>query len=347
MPTAEVRAEIFGPGGVADEQRQSDVAARLVEKAIDQTDLLFLTELVLPQIIEVAFLQDAARGEMSAGQGVSNAEAKEVVLKTGGLADVARVAVSGAMLEMKVHIRVAGARLLRDPESVEALRFGERMREVLVDPFEVGDDGAAERRDAVEDEEIVVPARGELVVEEDIDSIRLVRSPGHLAGQAVRRRRSGGHDVRFFRPEPAVEDHVRACGARLSEQSAIERSLFRTAPDEPPVRLAAADHTRHARGVVERGPIGGAKVEVLLHADPFEEARNRLAHGRGFDDLQIADEARADITLRFVYLDLASGVRQSDGRREPGRPRASDADRAVILHSRGMLSRRVYFEFRD
>src|SRR2546428_9000974 len=231
MPTAEVRAEIFGPGGVTDEHRQSEVAARLVQKAINQTGLLLLTELVLPQLIEVALLQDAARGEMSAGQRVSNAEAEEIILKTSGLADVARTAVGGAMLEMKVHIRIAGARLLRDLERVEALRFGERMREVLVDAFEVGDDGAAERGDAVEGETIVVPARGELVVEEDIDSIRLVRSPRHLAGQAVRRRRPGGHDVCFFRPEPAVEDHIRACDARLSEQSAIERSLFRAAPD--------------------------------------------------------------------------------------------------------------------
>src|SRR5712691_10808230 len=201
MPTAEVSAEIFGPGGLTDEHRQSDVAASLVQKAIDQTGLLLLTELVLPQLIEVALLEDAARGEMSAGQRVADAESEKVILKPSSLADVARIAVGGAMLEMKVHIRIAGARLLRDLEPVEELRFGERTGEVLVDPFEVGNDGTAERGDAIEDEEIEVPARGELMVEEDIDSIRLVRSPRHLAGQTVRRRRPGGHDVRFFRTE--------------------------------------------------------------------------------------------------------------------------------------------------
>jgi hypothetical protein len=54
------------------------------------------------------------------------------------------------LLEMKVHVRVARTRLGRDRELVQALRRGERVIEVFVDAFEIGDDRAAERGDAVE-----------------------------------------------------------------------------------------------------------------------------------------------------------------------------------------------------
>src|SRR6266545_4204221 len=106
------------------------------------------------------------------------------------------------------------------------------MVEVLVDSLEVGDDRAAERGDAVEDEEVRVAARRELVVEEDVDALLVARAPRHFARQAVGGRRTGGDDVGVGRRQARVELDLDAEGARLREEAAVERSLLRAAADE-------------------------------------------------------------------------------------------------------------------
>src|SRR6266513_3284711 len=97
---------------------------------------------------------------------------------------------------MEVHVRVAGPRLPRNLERMQALRCGKRVIEILIDALEVGDNRAAERRQPIENEKIGVAAGRELVIEEDIDAIGLAAVPGHLARQTVWRGRSGGDDVR-------------------------------------------------------------------------------------------------------------------------------------------------------
>src|SRR5437879_13285620 len=114
------------------------------------------------------------------------------------------------------------------------------MVEVVVDLLEGGNDRAAERGDAVEDEEVRVAARRELVVEEDVDALLFARAPRHLAGQAVGGGGTGGNDVGVGRREARVEPDVDAERPRLREETAVERSLLRAAADEPAVRLIRA-----------------------------------------------------------------------------------------------------------
>src|SRR6266849_6922569 len=159
MPLAQVAAKVACPGRLSHEHGQSEVAARFVQESIDEAGLLLGAQLGAPQIIEVALFHDASRREMAAGQRVADAEAEEIVLKTGGFADESRVTVGGALLEMKIHVGVAGARLGRYRESMECLRRGQRMIEVVVNPFEIRDDRASEGRETVEDEKIEVAAR--------------------------------------------------------------------------------------------------------------------------------------------------------------------------------------------
>src|ERR1044071_5424763 len=116
---------------------------------------------------------------------------------------------------MKVHVRVACARLARNRERMQRLRGGDRVREVVVDALEVGDDRAAERGDPIEDEEVRVAAGGEVVIEEDVDALGVARAPGHLACEAVRRGGAGGDDVRLR--EARVEPDVDAEGGWLRE----------------------------------------------------------------------------------------------------------------------------------
>src|SRR6185436_19399977 len=98
---------------------------------------------------------------------------------------------------------------------------------------------AAERGDAVEDEEIRIAAGREVMVEDDVDALGVARAPRHLAREAVGRRGAGGDDVGVLGRETAVEDDVHAELARLGEESAIERLLLGAAADEPAVRLSA------------------------------------------------------------------------------------------------------------
>src|SRR6185436_13058217 len=156
---------------LAHEHRETGVAAGLVEKSIDETRLLLRRELAFPELVEVAPFEDAARREPAAGQRVADAESEEIVLKSRRLADVARAVLRRQSLQMKVHVRIAGARFRRHREGAKALRGGERVLEVFVDLFEVGDDRAAERGDSVEDEEIRVTAGREVMIEEDVDAL--------------------------------------------------------------------------------------------------------------------------------------------------------------------------------
>ena len=229
---------------------------------------------------------------------------------------------------------------------MKLLRRLHGVREVLIDALEIRDDRAAECGDAVENEEIEVSAGREFVIEEDVDALAFAGAPGHLARQSVRRCRTGGHDIGLVGAQPAVEDDIRAGRTRLLEQTAIERAVFRAASNEPAIRFAAADHASDSASVVERGPIGGSKIEVPLDADAIQKAGHRLAFGCGLDDLQVTDESRSHIGFRFMHFNRSSGACESDCRRETGWARAGDSDRAVILHSRGMLSRHVGSEFR-
>src|SRR5205085_635597 len=68
MPTAEVLAEVRRRRRAPHEHRKSHVAAALVQEAIDETRLLLRAELRAPQLVEIALLDDAARGEPAARQ---------------------------------------------------------------------------------------------------------------------------------------------------------------------------------------------------------------------------------------------------------------------------------------
>ena len=220
------------------------------------------------------------------------------------------------------------------------------MREVVIDALEIRDDRTAERGDSVEDEEIRVTARREFVIEEDVDPLRVAGPPRHLPRQTVGGCGTGSHNVRFIGAKTAVEDDRCSGSASLLEQAAIECAFFRAAPDEPAIWLAAANRARVAPCIVERRPIRRAEIEVALDSDAIEKVGHRLALGRRLDDLQVADEARSHIGFRFMHFNRSSGTRENDCRSETGGARAGDADRAVILHSRGMLSRHVGNEFR-
>ena len=78
--------------------------------------------------------------------------------------------------------------------------------------------------------------------------------------------------------------------------------------------------------IVERCPICAAKVEVALDADAIEKIGNALALRGRFDDLEIADESRADVALRFMNFDGASRFGENDCRGEAGWSRACNSD---------------------
>src|SRR4051794_26858091 len=90
VPSAEVAMKILRTRSLPHEHRESRVAAELVEKSIDETRLLLQAELRAPQLVEIARLENAARGEIAARDRVADAEAEEVVLKAGGFADESR-----------------------------------------------------------------------------------------------------------------------------------------------------------------------------------------------------------------------------------------------------------------
>src|SRR5207253_10648464 len=107
MPLAQIASKVARVRGLSHEHCESEVAARFVEESIDEAGLLFRPQLRAPQVIEVASFQNAAGSEVAAGEGIADAESEEVVLKTGGFADEARMIVGRALLEMKIHVRVA------------------------------------------------------------------------------------------------------------------------------------------------------------------------------------------------------------------------------------------------
>src|SRR5947209_6602100 len=119
VPSAEIAVKVLGSRRLADEHRQAEVAAGLVQKAVDETRLLLRGQLARPELVEVAPIEDATGGEIAAGQRVADAEAEEIVLKAGGLADEARAVGRGAALEVEVHVRVAGATLGGNLELVQ------------------------------------------------------------------------------------------------------------------------------------------------------------------------------------------------------------------------------------
>src|SRR5690348_3886678 len=332
VPSAQVAAEIARPRRAANEHRQAAIAAGFVQKTIDEARLLLRAELALPQRIEVAILDDALCRKRSARQRVAEAETEEVVLKTGGFADESRAAARRVAFQMKVHVRVAGARLRRSGKRMQTLRSGEGMIEVVVDAFEIGHNRATESRQSVENEQIGVAAGRELVIEEDVDAFGLARPPRHLARQSVGRGRTGRDDVR--RLQSRVEDHLRSGRARLLEQSAVERSLPGSATNEPAVRLAAADRARVAAMIVERGPFRRTKIKVSGDADAIEKERNGLALRCRLDDLQIADEARPDVRPGLVNLDSAAGFGEYDRCCETRWPRACNTNR---LHLKSLI----------
>src|SRR5216684_1804079 len=171
VPSAEIVMKVFRSRCLPHEHRKSEVSAALVQEPVDEAGLLLPLQLALPQVVEVALLEDAARRQRAARERVTNAQAEEVVLKPCRLTDEAGSVGGGGVLQMKVHVRVAGARLGRHVEMVKLPRRGERVIEVRIDLLEVSHDGAAERGHTVEDEEIRVPAGGELVIEVDVDEL--------------------------------------------------------------------------------------------------------------------------------------------------------------------------------
>src|SRR5260370_950185 len=196
-----------------------------------------------------------------------------------GMGVESRAVIRRELLQMEIHVRVAGARRIGNRKRMQLLRGGERMLEVIVDALEVRDDRAAERCESVEDEEIRIAAGRELVIEVDVDAIGLRARPRHLAGESVRRSGSGRDDVRIFKRQSAIENHFRAGVARLRQESAIERSFLGAAPDEPSVRLTAAKDPSFRRLIVKRRPVRGAKIEVARDPDAIEKAGNGLALG--------------------------------------------------------------------
>ena len=207
---------------------------------------------------------------------------------------------------------------------------GKRMIEVCIDTFEIGDDGASECGETVENEQIRVAAWRQLMVEVHVDAIGLAAAPGHLTGEAVGRCRSGRDDVRGL--QAGVENHFCAGVARLLEQAAIERSVFGAAPDEPSVRFAASNPALRGMMVVERGPVGGAKIEVAGDTDAIEKQRHRLRLRRRLDNLQVADEARADVRLRLMDLHRPSALGERNGRGQARWPRACNNHRLHLVH---------------
>src|SRR5688572_7940762 len=221
---------------------------------------------------------------------------------------------------MEVHVGVAGARFRWNRERVPLLRGDQRVIEELVDAFEVGDDGAAERGDAVENEKIGIAAGSERVVEKDLHALGVVRAPGHLAGETIWSRRARGDDVRFGKA--AVEDDVHTQLPRLCKEAAVESAVFCSASDEITERSFTADRAGLAAMVVKGRRIGRTKVKVSLDADPIEKVRHRLELGCGLDDLQVADESPPDVGFRFMDLHGPPAAGEGDGGGKARWPRA-------------------------
>ena len=85
------------------------------------------------------------------------------------------------------------------------------------------------------------------------------------------------------------------------------------------------------------GILNGFLPTAEIVRDPLEELRNAFAFGRRFDDLQVADEARADVALRFMDLDVATRFGERDGRGESRWPRPCNAYRMFRLHLRHLI----------
>src|SRR5216684_9352492 len=114
--------KVFRPRRLPHEHREAEVSAALVQEPVDEAGLLLPLQLALPQVVEVALLEDAARRQRAAGERVADAQAEEVILKTGRLADEAGSVGGGGALQMEVHVRVAGARIGRHVEMVKLSR---------------------------------------------------------------------------------------------------------------------------------------------------------------------------------------------------------------------------------
>ena len=96
MPSMQIPAEVASPRCAPDEHRQTKIAAGLVQKSVDQTGFLLLAKFASPQVIERTLFDDASRRKISARQGITDAETKEVVLETGGFADKSGLSVDRA-----------------------------------------------------------------------------------------------------------------------------------------------------------------------------------------------------------------------------------------------------------
>src|SRR5216684_3212454 len=103
--------KVFRPRRLPHEHREAEVSAALVQEPVDEAGLLLPLQLALPQVIEVALLEDAARRQRAARERVADAESEKVVLKTGRFADEASSVSGGGAFQMEVHVRVTGARI--------------------------------------------------------------------------------------------------------------------------------------------------------------------------------------------------------------------------------------------
>src|SRR5438128_11829781 len=68
MPAMKIPAEVASPRCAPDKHRQTKIAAGLVQKSVDQTGFLLLSELAPPEIVEVALFDDAPRRKVTARQ---------------------------------------------------------------------------------------------------------------------------------------------------------------------------------------------------------------------------------------------------------------------------------------
>src|SRR5687768_13038631 len=76
VPRAQIRVKVASLRSLTDEHPEPEVSSHLVEKTVDQARVLFPRELLDPQLIEGAGLDDAARGQPSAGQGVADSQSE-------------------------------------------------------------------------------------------------------------------------------------------------------------------------------------------------------------------------------------------------------------------------------
>src|SRR5258708_37472152 len=103
---------------------------------------------------------------------------------------------------------------------VESPGRGQRAVEVVLDLLESRDDGAPERGEAVEDEEVRIAARRQTMIEVDVDPLRLGGGPRHFLSQPVWCGWTGGHDVWLAGGASRGEDHGRPRCLGLGQQAA-------------------------------------------------------------------------------------------------------------------------------